>query len=156
MIFYNKQIFERCFCYSGKYWYKNIKRIPLYFELMHHLIKNGYDEYASWETFNWFIDTMKPILKNYNAHRCGTPIVTDNYFELLESREDVDEMNEKVWNDTVNRMIELLDLMDECNPKYDADEYDGIDGWKKKDKEMCAAKDEFFELFSKYFYNLWD
>lgn len=156
MLFYNKRIFQRCFNYKGKYWYKNIKYIPLYFKLMHHLIKNGYDEYAEWETFNWFIDTMKPILTNYNANREGVPPVIENYFELLESDEDVVEINEKAWNDIVNRMIELLDLMDESNPKYYTDDYCGAENWKKKDEEMYAAKDEFFELFSKYFYHFWD
>ena len=156
MLFYNKRIFQRCFNYKGKYWYKNLKHIPLYFKLMHHLIKNGYDEYAEWETFNWFIDTMKPILTNYNANRWGTPAVIDNYTELLEAGEDPDELNEKAWNDTVNRMIELLDLMDESNPKYDTDEYDSYEGYMRMNEEMHAAKDEFFELFSKYFYHLWD
>lgn len=155
-MFYNKRIFQRCFSYRGRHWYKNLKYIPLYFKLIHHLVKNGYDEYAEWETFNWFIDTMKPILTAYNSNRWGSAIIIDNYFELSESGEDADEINEKVWNDTVNRMIELLDLMDESNPKYDTDEYDGVDGYKKKDKEMEVAKDEFFELFSKYFYYLWD
>ena len=52
MIFYNKQIFDSCFAYRRKYWYKNIGRIPRYFKLMHHLIKYGYDEYATWEIFD--------------------------------------------------------------------------------------------------------
>lgn len=156
MLLYNKQIFKRCFDYPKRYWYKNIKYIPLYFRLLNDLVKNGYDEYATWETANWFIDTMKSILTRYNSGRSGTPIVLDNYFELEESGVDVNESNEKMWDDIVNRMIELLDLMDECNPKYDTDEYEDIDGWKKKDKEMNQAKDEFFELFSKYFYALWD
>ena len=154
MLFYNEKIFKRCFNYKGKYWYKNIKYIPLYFKLMHHLIKYGYDEYATWETFNWFIDTMKPILTEYNSSRSGSAIVIDNYFELQESGVDAGEENEKAWNNIVNRMIELLDLMDECNPKYDSEEYNK--DFKKQDNEMYAAKNEFFELFSKYFYNLWD
>lgn len=150
MIFYNKRIFERCFHYKGKYWYRNIKNIPLYFELIHYLIKHGYDEYASWETFNWFIDIMKSILMKYNSGRCGTPIVIDNYFKLQESGIDADEENEKAWNDIVNRMIELLDLMDESNVSYEDTDYE----WQYS--EMNKAKDEFFELFAKYFYNLWD
>lgn len=153
---YNKRIFERCFHYRRKYWYKNIKQIPLYFKLIHHLVKRGYDEYATWETFNWFIDVMKPILTEYNSGRCGTPVVIDNYFELEKSGLDADEENEKAWNNIVNRMIELLDLMDECNSKYNSKDYDSVEGYKRMGDEMCAAKDEFFELFSKYFYNLWD
>lgn len=143
MIFYNEKIFKRCFNWPKKYWYRNIKSIPLYFKLMHHLIKYGYDEYAGWETFNWFIDTMKPILQSYHNH-VGVPIVIENFSE------DTHDENAAEWYRIVDRMIELLDLMDEENPKYeDAD-------WKQQDDEMFKAKDEFFELFSKYFYNLWD
>ena len=142
MIFYNKNIFKRCFNYRGRYWYKNIKYIPLYFKLMHHLIKYGYDEYATWETFNWFIDTMKSILPHYKNHM-GVPIVIDNYTE-----EKTDE-NEAKWYSIIDRMVELLDLMDEQNVRYEDSDYE----WQ--DSEMNKAKDEFFELFSKYFYNLW-
>ena len=137
-MFYNEKIFKRCFDWPAKYWYKNIKRIPLYFKLMHHLVKYGYDEYAHWETFNWFIDTMKLILMSYRKNHCGFPM----------------ELDEETWDKTIDHMLELLDLMDECNPKYVSEEY--MLGCSKKYKEMEEAKDEFFQLFAKYFYNLWD
>ena len=146
MLFYNEKIFKRCFNYKGRYWYKNIKYIPLYFKLMHHLIKYGYDEYAEWETFNWFIDTMKVILPKYKTYP-GAPLVLEGC--VWDESYDVDE-NEEMWNSIVDRMIELLDLMDERNPKYE-----DMD-WDQEEKEKNAAKDEFFGLFSKYFYNLWD
>jgi hypothetical protein len=152
MLFYNKEIFERCFCYRAKYWYKNTANIPRYFKLMHHLIKHGYDEYATWETFNWFIDTMKSILISYRKNRCGTPIVVDNYPGQIKSDEDKEivRANDEKWNGIIDRMIELLDLMDECNPKYDDMDY------FTSDKEINAAKDEFFKLFAEHFYRLWD
>lgn len=143
MIFYNEKIFKRCFDHRGKYWYRNIKEIPLYFKLMHHLIKYGYDEYATWETFNWFIATMKSILPHYRDH-ISIPIVIDDYTE-----EKADK-NEEKWYGIIDRMIELLNLMDERNIRYKGVDY----GWQHS--EMNKAKDEFFELFSKYFYNLWD
>lgn len=130
----NKKIFERCFDYRGRYWYKNIKYIPLYFKLIHHLIKYGYDEYATWETFNWFIDTMKSILTSYRKKHWGCPW----------------DMDEEEWDGIIDKMIALLDDMDECNPKYDEEEYN------KQYEKMSVAKDEFFKLFSEYFYNLWD
>ena len=44
----------------------------------------------------------------------------------------------------------MFDLMDESNIIYDDMDYE------QQNEKMNAAKDEFFELFSKYFYNLWD
>ena len=138
-MFYNEKIFKRCFDYRSRYWYKNIKEIPLYFKLMRHLIKHGYDEYATWETFDWFIDTMKPILTSYITNGTGYPCEFED---------------EEEWHKIINHMIELLDLMDECNPKYETKEY--VYDYNKQHKEMNDAKDEFFQLFAKYFYNLWD
>lgn len=154
-MFYNKKIFQRCFRYEGRYWYKNIKEIPLYFRLIHHLVKHGYDEYASWETFSWFISIMKSILIKYREGHQSIPIVIDNYPWIIKTEEDKakEHENEAKWESIVNRMIELLDDMDEYSPKYDNYKFEDL---KRKNAEMEAAKNEFFELFSKYFYDLWD
>ena len=47
-------------------------------------------------------------------------------------------------------MIDLLDKMDESNPIYDNM------NWKEEDEARENAKNEFFKLFSEYFYCLWD
>ncbi len=146
-MFYNKTIFKRCFYHPKKYWYKNIKNIPLYFKMIHHLVKHGYDEYATWETFDWFINTMKDILTYYRNHHQGYPVAY-NFNEILQ--EDL----EKEYDADLDKMISLLNDMDENNPKYERKEYQK--DWKRHYEEMFAAKDKFFELFSKYFYNLWD
>lgn len=143
MLFYNKKIFERCFIWRSRYWYKNIAEIPLYFKLMHRLIKYGYDEYAHWETCSWFIDTMKDILVYFNTHHQGYPVVSWQ-------DKDKQEAFEKEYDSDLNTMISLLDDMDECNPKYRDYDADAMFD------EMDAAKDKFFELFSKHFYSLWD
>ena len=141
---YNKQIFKRCFCYSKKCWWLNLKNIPLYFRQLHYLIKNGYDESAHWRTYDWFITTMRPILTMYKKHHHGVPILTGTF-------EDTDlEKNEEIWEATIDEMISLLDDMDDCNSKYD-----GLD-WRSSYKLMENSKNRFFELFSKYFYHLWD
>jgi hypothetical protein len=144
-MFYNKKIFKRCFCYRGRYWYKNIKRIPLYFKLMHHLIKHGYDEYATWETFNWFIDTMKEILKTYREGHIGYPVASfDN--------EELQKLANIAYDADIDKMIVLLDKMDE--EYYSNVEYSG--DYRRINNEMNESKDEFFQLFTKHFYSLWD
>ena len=144
---YNKKIFERCFSYRGKYWYENIKEIPRYFKLMHHLIKYGYDEYATWETFDWFIDTMKSILTEYRKYHWGYP---------------GDGRTAEEWDAEIDRAIELLHLMDENTYEVDLDDYNELsleqinEQYKERHKMMDDAKDEFFKWFSKNFYTLWD
>ena len=146
MLFYNERIFKRCFNWPWRRWYKNIANIPLYFKLMHHLIKHGYDEYATWETFNWFIYTMKDILVYFRNHHDGYP-VTPNFNDMLQ------EELEAEYDADLDKMISLLDDMDEDNPKYET-KYQK--DYKKCLDEMYAAKDEFFKLFAKHFYSLWD
>ena len=127
---------------------------------MHDLIKHGYDEYATWETFSWFTTTMRSILERYREGHYGVPILIDNYPYDSDTNDEeskkLREQNDKLWDDTIDRMIELLKLMDEGCPKYEMEEYNGMDGWKKKDAEMDKAKDEFFKLFSEHFWRLWD
>ena len=144
-MFYNKKIFDRCFNHKRKYWYRNIKEIPLYFRLMRHLTKYGYDEYASWEIFDWFTNTMRSILQEYKKSHVGFPVVIDG----CTCDDDFNHAGE-VWESIIDKMISLLDCMDEENPKYkNVSE-------KEKWDMMEDAKDRFFDLFSKYFYNLWD
>ena len=78
-------------------------------------------------------------------------VKADTADKVVENWEQI-KMKEK--DGIVNRMIELLDDMDENSPKYDTDEY--WCEWEKKQKEINAAKDEFFQLFSEYFFALWD
>lgn len=138
---YNKKIFKRIFWYDKKYWYKNITRIPAYFRAINFLIKNGYDRYAHWETYNWFIDTMKNVLTEYRKSHIGYPCDS--------TMEDYDA--------DIDKMISLLGDMDELNPKYETEEYcNTLQDVLKVNDEMEKAKEEFLKLFSKYFYNLWD
>lgn len=106
------------------------------------LLKNGYPEPATWETFHWFIKVMKKILINYRYHRTGTPFLPTDDCDL--------DYCIKEWDDALDCMIDLLDKMDETNPIYKGKSFNYVA------PKTVAAKDEFFELFSKYFFNLWD
>lgn len=151
---YNKAIFHRCFPYSKKYWYKNFKGIPQYIKCIRYLIKYGYDEYATWETFDWFIRTMRSILSNYRAGHCGVPILIEDYpFDSSDNNEEAKskrKLNDELWDSIIDKMISLLDDMDEDNPKYEKMNLLEVDKLREE------AKDEFFKLFSEHFYRLWD
>ena len=146
MLFYNKKIFKRCFCYRPKYWYLNLKEIPLYFKLIHHLVKYGYDEYATWETYDWFIYTMKDILSNFRANHSGYP--TSSFNNKQNWQKECEE-----YDADFDKMISLLDDMNEDNPKYRDEKYNSVG---LRYEEMEDAKDKFFKLFSKHFYTMWD
>lgn len=77
----------------------------------------------------------------------GTPVVISDYDieDLISENKNIE-----VYNSILDEMITLLDKMDECNPAYN-----GV-SLEEMHSAMDTAKDKFFELFSKYFYTLWD
>ena len=135
------------FMFHGKSWWRNLKDIPIFIKRIFFVLKHGYSPVAQWETFGWFITVMREILVNYRDNRMGTPVVIPDYNidDLISENKNVN-----VYNSLLNEMIELLDKMDECNSTYN-----GV-SLEEMHSAMDSAKNKFFELFSKYFYTLWD
>lgn len=135
------------FMFHGKNWWRNLKDIPIFIQRIFFTLKHGYSPVAQWETFEWFIAVMREILINYRDNRMGTPVVIPDYNidDLISENKNIE-----IYNNILNEMIELLDKMDECNSTYN-----GV-SLEEMHSAMNAAKDKFFELFSKYFYTLWD
>lgn len=137
------------FMFRGKNWWRNLRDISIFIKRIFFTLKHGYSPVAQFETFEWFMDVMKEILTNYRYNRMGSPVVIDNFFDVKEENSN-DVANEEAYNAILDRMIVLLDLMDEHNQLYnDMD-------WKEADKKKEDAKNEFFKLFSEQFYGLWD
>lgn len=135
------------FMFHGKSWWRNLKDIPIFIKRIFFTLKHGYSPVAQWETFGWFIAVMREILINYRDNRMGTPVVIPDYHtdDLISENKNIE-----IYNNILNEMIELLDKMDECNSTYN-----GV-SLEEMHSAMDSAKNKFFELFSKYFYTLWD
>ena len=135
------------FMFHGKSWWRNLKSIPIFIKRIFFTLKDGYSPVAQWETFEWFIAVMREILINYRDNRTGTPVVIPDYHtdDLISENKNIE-----IYNNILNEMIELLDKMDECNSTYN-----GV-SLEEMHSAMDSAKNKFFELFSKYFYTLWD
>ena len=135
------------FEYPKRFWYHNLKNIPIFIKRIFFALKHGYSPVARWETFSWFIAIMREILINYRDNRMGTPVVIPNYDadDLISKNKNIE-----IYNNILNEMIELLDKMDENNLAYNDVSLEEMYS------AMDSAKNKFFELFSKYFYTLWD
>ena len=135
------------FMFHGKSWWRNLKNVPIFIKRIFFTLKHGYSPVAQWETFEWFIAVMREILINYRDNRTGTPVVIPDYHtdDLISENKNIE-----IYNNILNEMIELLDKMDECNSTYN-----GV-SLEEMHSAMDSAKNKFFELFSKYFYTLWD
>ena len=135
------------FMFHGKSWWRNLKDIPIFIKRIFFTLKHGYSPVAQFETFEWFIAVMREILINYRDNRTGTPVVIPDYNidDLISENKNIE-----IYNNILNKMIKLLDKMDECNSTYNDVSLEEMHS------AMDSAKNKFFELFSKYFYTLWD
>lgn len=117
---------------------------------MHH----GYSPMAQWETYQWFIDVMREIMQNYRDNREGNMLFFEPGDETITRGFVLAKQNDKFYE----HMVELLNQMDELN--YTDVDYNDAEKFLQQEKEneakANAAKNEFFELFSKYFYGFWD
>ena len=105
--------------------------------------KRGFAWGDVWDMDAWFISTAKLMLEHFLEKHCGYPNNIDN----------------EEWEAILKEMIDCLELMDEDKAKahFGITDYDySPESYKKVGELMEEKKDRFFELFSKWFFNLWD
>ena len=105
----------------------------------------GYDSVDTFETFAKFIERYTKILTEYRKKHCGIPMEFENSGEE--------------WDKVIDEMLYHLHYMDEQTVTEEL-EKDVPDDWTVSSKSVYEVlekhKNAFFELFSKYFYDLWD
>lgn len=114
--------------FKSKYPSIIVKDIKLFFKEIHSLLSNGYPLLALWSTDEWFIKTMKSIIIWKRDH--GHSLITFN-------GEATEESNVAFYN----YLLSLLDKMS---------------SFDNSEKECIEAKNNFFKVFSEYFYDFWD
>ena len=117
----------------------------------------GYSYSDVWNMDQWFRETVKPMLIHLRDHGCGIP--GDLYQEGENERAN--------WEAVLTEMVDCLTLMEENNVYkhlfgenwFEQDLFDRdtiLANWELVNSVMDKNKNRFFELFSKYFYHLWD
>ena len=103
----------------------------------------GYDCVETFETFSTFIERYEKILTEYKNCMHSYPAC----------------MTWEEWNNIVDEMIYRLHYMNEDNVidelRKNVSE-DWYPNYKTTSEIMNRHKDEFFKLFSEYFFDLWD
>ena len=107
--------------------------------------KKGYADCDVWEMRTWFVDTARPILLEMSERVNNHP----------------DELTFEEWRGILKRMAYLLELMDVWDDSALRKEL-GISADEKSDsvteqlfEKRMEAKEEFFSLYNKWFFDLW-
>lgn len=144
-----KEIFtgKESFWDSVKYfpWRLGFKIKNLYYQVKYGFQRmfRGYDDTEVFNADLTFIDRYLKILKDFSKNHYGYPLGITN----------------EQWDDILDEMIKHLSLMTEDNVKTELkkgmpDSFEP--DYKTVNEIMDRHKDEFFKLFSKWFYSLWD
>lgn len=107
--------------------------------------KKGYSDHDVWEMRDWFIRTAKPMLREMSAKAYNYP----------------EEAGEEQWREILLEMAELLEIMDIWDDTA-ARKQAGVETDDKSagatqliSAEKEKAKNRFFFLFNKWFYDMW-
>lgn len=126
--------------FLGSFWMK-LKDVPIFLKRVIYTLRHGYPPQATWEIYEWHRRVMLETLSEFRKNLNGYPVFDEN----ASSEEQYDK-----WGAIIDEMCEYLDAMAEDN--YDL----SIENLEKSDLARTEAKDKFFELFSKYYFHLWD
>lgn len=128
--------------FLGSFWMK-LKDIPIFLKRVVYTLRHGYPPQATWEIYEWHRRVMLETLSEFRKNLHGYPYLFDD--EDASPEEQYDR-----WGAIIDEMCQYLNDMNEDN--YDF----SIENFEKSDLAREKAKDKFFELFSKYYFHLWD
>ena len=110
------------------------------------------DKWDTWDMRSTLALIALPMLKQLKATKHGIPA---DFIHDKDGNEDIPfEVGEQKWNEALDAMIWSFEteLEDDADGKFfNGDEWDrkGYDKW-------CKRKQKGFDLFGKYYQNLWD
>ena len=107
--------------------------------------RKGYSERDVWEMRDWFIRSAKPMLRELSAKAYNYP----------------EDAGEEQWREILLEMADLLEIMDVWDDTAArksagvAEDDNSTEALHRISAEKEKAKERFFFLFNKWFYDLW-
>lgn len=103
---------------------------------------HGWADEDTWDIDWWFIKTLSPMLKKFKEDNDSHPF----------------KLSEEEWNTILDNMVYYLEGMKEevaVKQLYGEGANLTVDKYKEISNHMTHSKEEFFKLFTQYFYDLW-
>ena len=102
----------------------------------------GWADEDTWDIDWWFIKTLSPILKKFKEDNDSNPF----------------KLSEEEWDKILDNMVYYLEGMNgegAVKQLYGEGANLTVDDYKEISNHMTHSKEEFFKLFTQYFYDLW-
>lgn len=126
--------------------------------------KRGYSDYDIFDISDWFIQVIVPMLKQLKETKCGYPCdMTEEEWnsqldKMIKCFMEISEDGCSMKNEYENKVFESFDIEDTNKDKTEECK-ELREKWLSREKEINNYKEkmkiEAFNLFSKYFWNLW-
>ena len=85
----------------------------------HQRIWKGYCDYDLYSIYDWFLEIMPPMLKEYKKKRHGSPVGKNKEIQsMIITEGEREESIHTEWDKTLDRMVSLLREMDEKSNPY--------------------------------------
>ena len=102
----------------------------------------GWADEDTWDIDWWFIKTLSPMLKKFKEDNDSHPF----------------KLSEEEWDKILDNMVYYLEGMNgegAVKQLYGEGANLTVDDYKEISNHMTHSKEEFFKLFTQYFYDLW-
>lgn len=108
--------------------------------------KQGYCDEDIYDMYDWFLNIVPRMLTDFNKNRIGYPC----------------DLTNEEWNNIIERIIFCLAEANEdtCTQTNELSPKTNPTEWQRRESELVKYRDsmlkEGLELFTKYFWDLWD
>ena len=126
--------------------------------------KRGYSDYDIFDISDWITQVIVPMLKQLKETKCGYPCdMTEEEWnsqldKMIKCFMEISEDGCSMKNEYENKVLESFDIKDTNKDKTEECK-ELREKWLSREKEINNYKEkmkiEAFNLFSKYFWNLW-
>lgn len=108
--------------------------------------EQGYCDEDIYNVYDWFLNIVPRVLIDFNKNRIGHPC----------------DLTDKEWDNIIERIIFCLSEANEdiCTQTNEFSPVTNLTKWEEREDELGKYRNsmlkEGLELFTKYFWNLWD
>ena len=131
-----------------KRWVTNVRRT-------YHRAKYGFCDFDVWEMDSWFLAVVPAMLEHLRNNHSGFPDAIYDYYPEIDRETDEDgEKASQKWDEILTEMINVFDELYPYESRGISASHNLTPAEVRQRRDELKARG--FELFSRWFFNLWN